>query len=390
MMGVVSASVLVRSRFAAIQPLPIFTAPGPAARLNLVTDSISVGSLFGGVGTAIILASQVASRRGAKLRIVTRTEVADEAAVRQVLDCNDLAFPGNVEFAQVQVGDEAAQLDVCAGDRFLTTSWWTTASTLGSVAPEKVDYLLQEDERMFYPYGDDWIRCQEVLSRTDIRFVINTELLFDHLVASGLGNLRDCARWFEPAFPATLFHMDAEAEARPEGGKRRLFFYARPNNARNLFFRGIEALDRAVAEGVVDPEQWEIVLVGKDVPKIQLGGVVEPTVLPTMNWREYGKFIRGVDLGFCLMSTPHPSYPPLDLAASGAVVLTNRFGLKTDLSGYSTSILCSDLGVTELLQGLREGVRRAGDAAARRDAYARSQMPRSWVDTMATCVEFLG
>ena len=41
----------------------------------------------------------------------------------------------------------------------MTTSWWTTRATLGSTLPrEQVLYLLQEDERMFYPAGDEQLR----------------------------------------------------------------------------------------------------------------------------------------------------------------------------------------------------------------------------------------
>lgn len=385
----VPASSLLAMQFSASQPLPVYTTPEDGGRLNLVTDSISRGHLFGGVATAILLAAQLAKARRARLRIVTRGQYADEAGFAQVLECNGIEFPGNVEFTLVGVGDRKAQLDVGEGDRFLTTSWWTTASVLGSVSASRVDYLLQEDERMFYAYGDEWLRCSEVLQRADIRYAINTSLLFEHLTATGLPHLRERGRWFEPAFPAV---HSRQAEIAVDGtggasGKRKLFFYARPNNLRNLFYRGIEVLDRAVSEGVIDPAVWDVVFVGKDVPSLLLGGVLRPIVLPTMGWQEYGDFIRSVDLGFCLMCTPHPSYPPLDLASAGKPVVTNRFSLKQDLSGYSPAIIACDMGVDDLLKGLRRGIAMASLPSER--IPGPNGLATSWQAALAPIVKFL-
>src|SRR6185312_7001061 len=112
----------------------------------------------------------------------------------------------NPELVFVPIAGSDIFLDVHDGDEFITTSWWTTYSTLRSIAPERVTYLLQEDERMFYPHGDDWVRCRETLGRSDIRFLVNTRLLHEHLVADGLDNIARCATWFEPAFPDAVYH----------------------------------------------------------------------------------------------------------------------------------------------------------------------------------------
>lgn len=382
----IRATAFVEARHPALQPLPVYSTPRVGPRLNVVTDSIGPSSLFGGVGTALILSALLAEKNRVPLRIVTRTEPSDLGALAAVLRANGIHLTQPVEMAFCEVGNPQAQLDLGPDEHFLTTSWWTTASVLGSIPTERVSYLLQEDERMFYPHGDDWIRCNEILSRSDLRCVINTRLLHDHLRDSGLPDLPARAAWFEPAFPSAVY----DPTTRAAGQRRRLFFYARPNNLRNLFLRGIEVLDAALREGVLDPAQWEIVFVGRDVPRIRLSGGVEPTVLPTMGWREYGAFISGVDLGVCLMATPHPSYPPLDLAAAGAAVLTNRFGAKQELSGYSRNIVMAGSSMPELLHGLREAVALACDDARRRRNRGNDGLQRDWAKALAPAVEFLG
>ncbi len=381
---------LIEAAHPALLPIQVYSIPSSQPRLNLVTDSIGPSSLFGGVGTALMLAALLAESRGIRLRIVTRTEEADVSAFARVLAVNRIAFTQPIEVAFCEVGNPKAQLDIGSAEEFITTSWWTTAAVLGSIPAAKVHYILQEDERMFYPHGDDWVRCNEILTRADLRYVVNTQLLYDHLLGSGLQHLEQCGEWFEPAFPDSIYGTGEEASAQKRNRKRRLFFYARPNNLRNLFLRGLETLDAALREGILDPDEWEIVFVGKDVPRVQLARGVEPTVMPTMEWQDYGAFIRGVDLGFCLMATPHPSYPPLDLAAAGAVVLTNRFGLKQDLSRYSQNIVLAGLSVPELLQGLRDATALVDDDQRRSEYRANNRLARSWTEALQPAVDFLG
>ena len=70
-----SLSQLTQSRFDALTPLPTYLLSGfHQRRISVVTDSIARGSLFGGVGTALILTTLLANKLGANLRIITRTE----------------------------------------------------------------------------------------------------------------------------------------------------------------------------------------------------------------------------------------------------------------------------------------------------------------------------
>jgi len=88
--------------------------------------------------------------------------------------------------------------------------------------------------------------------------------------------------------------------------------------------------------------------------------------------------IRRADVGLSLMSTPHPSYPPLDLAACGAIAVTNRFGLKTNLERYSRNIICTDLGRESLVEGIAEAVALSEDQERRLANYRHQGLSRSW------------
>ena len=256
---------------------------------------------------------------------------------------------------------------------------------LNTLDSKNITYLLQEDERMFYPYGDERFLAESVMKNTEINFVINSNLLFNHLVYDGFDNIKKNGICFEPAFPKDIYCPRINERK----NKKIFFFYARPHNSRNLFYIGTEVITRAVAKGILNVEEWDICFVGKDVPDLTLDGLTKPIILSHMSWSEYSEFIGTVDLGLSLMCTPHPSYPPLDLAASGAVVVTNRFLNKTSLEQYSNNIICADLDIDALVNALEQGVLLSENATLRFNNVSKNKLQLSWLDTLDQSVEFI-
>ena len=352
-------------------------------RINIVTDSVCSGSLFGGVGTALLFGAFLANALNAQCRIITRTERPDERMVFAFLRLCNIVLKQELQFKFEPCDDGGSGVEFAEDELFVTTSWWTTASTLSGVDESHVIYLLQEDERMFYPAGDDWVRAHKVMRNENIQIVVNTELLYDHMVSNGFGNIARTGLWFEPSFPNWIYRR---SKSREDRRRRRFFFYARPHNPRNLFYLGLEVIDRALMKGVINSAEWDIFFVGSNVPDITLFGDVRPVVCDKIPWNDYAHILSTIDVGLSLMSTPHPSYPPLDLAASGAVAVTNRFGLKQDLSKYSHNILCSDLSAEDIVSTIDTAIKMAADTALRTHNYCYSGLGRSWEQSFSEVV----
>ncbi len=374
---------LLHERFRELRALRVYSAPHSRRRLTVVTDSINAGSLYGGVGTALVLAALAARRMGASLRLATRIERPEMGNIAPVLAAHGVDWAGNIEFVHAPWEGRGDAVPMGPGDLVLTTSWWTTWAVRQSVPRARIAYLLQEDERMFYPFGDDHLRASELLRDEGLLYLVNSRLLLEHLQGEGLA---PGATAFEPSFPRGTYH------ARDEdcGGKRQFFFYARPAiNARNLYWRGLEALAAAIEQGALDPDEWEFNFVGKAAADLRLPRGARPRLIQGLPWAEYAAMARRMDLGLSLMYTPHPSYPPLDLAASGAVAVTNRFGVKTSLEQYSPNILCADPDVRSLAAALADGARLAGDRERRRANFEQSGLQRDWAESAAAAVERL-
>jgi hypothetical protein len=381
-----TVTALVNARFPDSSALRVYAAPrADRRRLTVVTDSIGRGSLYGGVGTALIFAALAARRLGADLRLVTRTELAETSPVAALLKVNGVRWDSNIESIYAPRAGYPGGHDVPASedDFFLTTSWWTTWATRQSIRHDRIAYLVQEDERMFYPLGDDYLRCTETLSSPDLLYLVNSEILLEHFQNDGLV---PGATAFEPSFPESLYHPALDTRRRP-ADKRRFFFYARPHNARNLYWRGLEAVASAIEEGVLDPAEWDFYFAGHGNGRLSLPGGVRPIIPGPMAWADYAAFVRGMDVGLSLMYTPHPSYPPLDLVASGSVVVTNRFGLKRDLDQYSSNIICSDLDVPSLVAALRQATALAENSDLRIAQFSRSSLQRDWAISMAPALD---
>jgi|688.fasta_scaffold02440_4 hypothetical protein len=376
----------LEKHWCALQPPGFFPIPSAGPRLSVVTDSVGAAWLFGGVGTALVLSALLANRLGATLRLITRHDPPDTAAVGRVLAANGVALETPLEavFAPLQGGRE---LPVSDEDYFLSTSWWTTRALLSSVRRDRLAYLLQEDERMFYPHGDERVRCGQAMCEPGLKVVVNSRLLFEHLTdgPEPIPDLAERGEWFEPAFPAA----DRAMVQPDESGRRKLFFYARPNNVRNLFHTGLEAISDAIASGTLHPAEWDIHLVGKDVPDLLFPRGVRPRRIEGLNWDDYHSLVSSMEAGIVLMDTPHPSYPPLDLAAHGAAVLTNVHGLKTDLSCYSRNILLEPSDAASLRRGIVRLVALARDRNTRAINLRADHICRDWNVALADVVNRL-
>ncbi|UST54571.1 hypothetical protein NF681_05035 [Comamonadaceae bacterium OTU4NAUVB1] len=376
---------LYEIRWPALRPLPVFSIPASVLRVNIVTDSVAPSSLFGGVGTSIILGTLLANRLNATLRLITQHEQPDATVLNSILSSNSLSLENSFEVAFAPNSGQM-QVPVTNLDIFLTTSWWSTRAVLEAVPRKQIAYLLQEDERMFYPFGDDRLLCSETLGEDEIPIVVNTQLLLDHLTGGpDAYDFKGRAIAFEPAFPSA----GTLGVSRNPDSKKKFFFYARPNNYRNLFWRGATALAQAIRIGILDPEEWEFYWVGKDTPKCTLPRGVRPTLVEGMDWATYQEFVAKMDAAFVLMDTPHPSYPPFDLAGAGVAVLTNKHGIKQDLSNYSKNILTCDLDEKSLLDGLSRVTSLGGNAILRKSNSSEDSISRDWGKSLGKVVEHL-
>lgn len=359
-------------------PLHVRVEAGHPPALNILQPILSPASMTGGPNTIVLLAA-LAAEAGVPVRIVTnraghRTDPAWFAShVSSLL--GRPPPPG----LRVDTGSEPASPAAVGQDDLWLATHWTTAQGIRPVLPRMRRgwylYLVQDFEPGFYAWSSNYALALETYGLPH-RAMINEAFLAEHLRVQGPGLYgdpafldRDCVV-FEPAVDRRVFHPPAPG-ARP--GPRRLLFYARPTNARNMLGLGLQALRDALAAGVF-AGAWEFVSIGGrgSLPDIALGGghVLRPA--PWASYAGYADSLREADILLCPMLSPHTSYPVLEMAACGGVVVTNTLGPKTGaaLSDLSADILGVAPTVQGFVDGLAEAVRRVAAGGVRQDRLA--------------------
>lgn len=369
-----------------VAEIEIEAGAGGTPRLVILVPSLELSQLTGGPNTALHLGARVAAR-GVPVRFVAThggVEALDGALaghVSRLVGGADRALPISYE----SVLGPGRPLRLARGD-VLVATWWPTAY-LAAAAIEQTGaadfiYLIQDFEPGFYPWSTNYALAEATYSMP-MRAIFNDRLVEAHFVAGGIGRFRDAAAsatsiTFEPAVDATLFRP------RPRTGPRRLLFYARPSKPRNLYPLGLHALRSAAAGGTF--QGWDLQSIGERIGRQALGddAVLEPT--PWLDVQGYAELLGTSDVLLSLMLSPHPSYPPLEMAASGGIVITNTFGVKTAaaLATVSPRIRAVEPEVGALAAALRAAV-----AGPREEAPGQTGVPHSWDRALEPVVDWI-
>jgi hypothetical protein len=366
-------------------PMQVRVDPAEAGawRLNVLDATWSAGGMTGGPNTAVNLAFRIA-RLGVEVRFVATVQPPSINADWMRSHAGALVGAAGLPRLAVESAAEAARpLAIGPRDIFLATHW-TTALQLAAVLPwlpvRRFFYLLQEFEPGFYAWSSNYARAMETYGM-DFWPVVNEALLADYLFSLPFGRwtdpaTRERAVVFEPAVDRARFHA---APAQPAA--RRLLFYARPTNTRNMFGLGLMALRAAAADPVF--AGWQFLSIGSrgSLPDMPLGHghVLRPA--PWVDYAGYGEMLRQADVLLCPMLSPHTSYPVLEMAACGGLAVTNTFLNKTEpaLRALSANIVATEPTVDGLARGL---VAAARAVAAGRPRDGSVSMAGDWAETL--------
>jgi len=316
-------------------------------RLNLLLPSINARHYFGGIHTAVQL-YRALEKHFPATRIVLVDSAPDAAALERFGDHTlvDCAADSTANHQIVPFNDRYGRtLPVGAEDCWLTTAWWTTYSAQRLAAWQQQQFgvagrlinLIQDFEPGFYPWSSQSALALGTYRPDQDVAVFNTGLLADYFELQGLAYQRRFV--FEPTLNDGLRQALADVRANPQPRQRRMVVYARPSTPRNAF----ELLCEALREwGWSDPAsaRWEVVAAGELTADLDLGPFTL-RALGKLDLPAYAQLLATSAIGVSLMISPHPSYPPLEMAAFGMGVVTNRFANK-DLAEFSPNIHSAD------------------------------------------------
>lgn len=316
-----------------------------APRLNLLVPALALQDVFGGIATALELFRELGGD-DQNLRIVLTERLSFDAADNpayqgwRVASLDDADGPGR---RIVPAADRYGRtLPVGPGDRFVATAWWTAvcareiqqwqAQQFSFEPAPRFLYLIQDYEPGFYPWSARYALADATYRDTErVVALFNTRLLRRFFEDEGYRFAS--AFEFEPRLGEKLRALREQAMTLAR--ERRVLVYGRPGVPRNAFPIIVEGLRRFVA---TNPDSdWTFVSAGEAHPPIELGGGRMLTSVGKLTIEQYAQELGRCGIGVSLMVSPHPSYPPLEMAAFGMQVITNRYKSK-DLSALAPNI----------------------------------------------------
>ena len=315
----------------------------------VVLPPITPDKIFAGVATALEVARQLANALHRPLRVVPLGDGPADALEREITAI--LGRTGIVPRITVVPETSLPEIVVSPNDAWIVTYWTTAhaadvAARLGVLDPTRIVYLVQDYEPGFHPWSVPYALTRATYHAGFIH-LINSRSLNQYL-AEREGPDASHGLIFAPHLELDL--LEQAAENRKPDDAVRIFFYGRPGKPRNLFSLGVAVLRAATTRLDADGVNWTAFSAGESHPDIRLrSGRTIPSV-GTLGWAEYFNLLSKVDVGLTLMLSPHPSHPPLEVATSGGLSITND--LDGSRSGFHERVIAVPAEVDSLATAL--------------------------------------
>jgi hypothetical protein len=326
--------------------------PNRKRSVFMITDSLSEESLFGGVLTSLLFCLTLCERTNRDLTIITTQSMSKLGDLTDFLRLFKKENRVHIQYLY-RPQQTADPITISKNDIFVPTSSWTCLQAISSFAHKQIFYILQEDERLFFPSGDKSNLAFQAMNNQEINFIINTECLRTYLIKSDFQHLDRNSVSFEPSFEAVCSRTRSPSGIERKKVKKVFTFYARPNHDRNMYLTGVLAIQEALANGVLNQNDWEIHFIGINNSNTDTDLTFVPIIQEKMEYSQYIDYLQNVDIGMALMASPHPGYPALDFAAAGAKSITNFWPGKMKFELFSDSVFVADgtsAGITSMIE----------------------------------------
>lgn len=324
----------------------VFPEADDRPRLNLVIPSIEPRMAFGGVLTGLDFYLRLAAATGAQARVII--DDFNPAPDRSVLDaaCRRIGL----EPARVTVvprATDAPRIGVGARDIFIGYNWWTMLNMQALVAAQAQAaggkrapciYICQDFEPGFYPFSSTHLVAWRALRGEGPWWAIyNSAELASYLAALGVAPEETFV--IEPTLSPALRPFLPQG---PVPRTRRLLVYGRPGVPRNCFPAVVAGL-REWAASYPGAARWEVISAGAPHRPLALGHGVELRAAGKLSLDDYAGMLRGTAIGLSLMASPHPSYPPLEMAHFGVLTVTNDYAFKVMARAHDNIVALEDI-----------------------------------------------
>lgn len=313
------------------------TEAGPP-RLTVCLPHLHRGHVFGGMASALALAAYLAGRYAAVRAVVLTPLPGPDERI-------DLGAALGRNGADIETAGlyDGREIVFHPGDVLLCPNWravlvWEKVAALFAAAGRKANpfyYFIQDWEPGFYPMGLKHLAaegtyrhgeaCVAVFHSRELhRFFAAKNYAFAHPVV--------LTPSLDPLLRSLLASLDGKTPPR-RTDRINVLVYGRPGHHRNCFPAVLACIAAYVATyGATQGRDVAFYSAGTPHEDVDFGNGTLLHSLGTLSMPDYAAALLQSHVGMALMASPHPSYPPLEMACFGLEVLTNAVPPAKDLS----------------------------------------------------------
>lgn len=336
-------------------------------RFNLVLPTIKPEETYGGISTAIKIFKSISHEMGLEVDfriIVTHSPVDMHASMNFSDYC--VVMPDSpydhMNKTIINVFDKRStrSVGIRAGDVFMTTAWWTDKYAEKILSLQKrffgIDqpklYFIQDFEVGFYPWSTKFALAGSTYNDLSGGIaLVNSEELSQFMKGRGL-----LAEGYVVRYEMNETLRRAMI-AKPK--ERILLFYGRPSASRNCFELICMAIGAWQRRNPELAAKWRIVSAGEAYDPELAKPISNAEVRGKLSLDDYARLLGEASVGISLMISPHPSYPPFEMAAAGLVTVTNNYENKHMELRSDNFISLNYMDVDVLAEAIEEAVEKA-------------------------------
>lgn len=350
-----SGGSTVRSDFShavpEVYPVSVGRSRRTRRRLNALLPTMKPEKIYGGITTALRTVEQLieALPNDTDVRVIITSDTVDAASVaelsRRLHRSFSWAMPDDDVEGDTIIGmaeNQHIPISLRPNELYVATAWWT--ADLGyrlldrqreiHGRSSRLAYIIQDYEPGFYNWSNTYALAEATYHREqETVAIINSEELTNFVLARYAFGLAYCLPYEAHPRLAELIE--------PTEPERLILAYGRPGVSRNCFDLLCEGLRLWQAQNPVESKAYEIVLAGEEFGAERIAGLINARNAAKMSIDDYAEMLNRAAVGVSLMVSPHPSYPPLEMASAGCVTITNAYEGK-DLSRRADNILSMD------------------------------------------------
>jgi len=224
-------------------------------------------------------------------------------------------------------------------DVFVATAWWTAwnAEDIGKqqdklfgTSPRKFAYFIQEAEFSYYPWSSQYALAEQSYRNGQAIPIFNGEGVSAFFRRNG---------YFAKGpivYPA--INPAVSAAIRPGTAKEKIVLIHTKRHAERCGLPFLDMLVQTLLES--DPAYWagwRFIAVGDHLTSGAFKNATTIEILGKLSPQQFGELASTAALGLAIMISPSLNHPPLEMAAAGVLVLTNK-NTDQDLSALHDNV----------------------------------------------------